>query len=165
VTTEEQLVRDRPVARLHVIALRASPFILWLLSLYLILVGTLGGKPEAESITMMVLGAVIAVTGAVITRAESLKFGKEGRRGNHDVIAGAGSRTLRFDDLYRPTARASPGREFTNRRGGGGFCGRSGLDSSPHDRGRPPDTYEDEHQADGPLSVFAWRHDNRAGAH
>ncbi len=78
VTTERQLVRDRPVARLHVIALRAGPFILWLLSLYLILVGTLGGKPETESITMTVVGAVIAVTGAAITRAESLKVGKEG---------------------------------------------------------------------------------------
>lgn len=65
------------VHRAHLWAVRAAPFFLALLGVWLVGVGTLGSRSEAQSIAAVVLGVVVAVAAATVTRADELKVSRD----------------------------------------------------------------------------------------
>jgi hypothetical protein len=69
---------ERPLHHMHLIALRLAPFVLWAAGIFFLLVGSFWGRTDAQSITMLVLGAGAFGAGAMVTRAEELKLSKEG---------------------------------------------------------------------------------------
>jgi hypothetical protein len=52
--------------------------VLWLIAFYLVGIGTLGGKPTTEAVSSQILGVVLALAGAVLTRAEQLGRKQDG---------------------------------------------------------------------------------------
>lgn len=62
----------------HLYALRAGPFLVALIGIVLVGLGAFLDKPEAVSITMLVLGAAMVVTGGVLPRVNTLKLGTAG---------------------------------------------------------------------------------------
>lgn len=76
-----------PLHIAHRIALRAAPYVLWTLALYLLVIGTLVADPGADAISTQVLGAVLAVAGAVVTRAKQLDVQKDGVKAEMTSIA------------------------------------------------------------------------------
>lgn len=69
---------ERTLHRIHLIAVRLAPFMLWAVSIYLILVGTVMARTDAVSISWVVVGVVACGAGAMVSRAEEIKLGKEG---------------------------------------------------------------------------------------
>jgi hypothetical protein len=67
---------ERKLHRAHPFGLRGGPFFLAAIGVYLVLIGTLAGKPEAEAIATTPLGVVACVTAGVVTRAGSLQVDK-----------------------------------------------------------------------------------------
>jgi hypothetical protein len=51
--------------------------VLWLIALYLVAIGTLGGKPTTEAVTSQILGVVLAIAGALLTGADQLNASEE----------------------------------------------------------------------------------------
>jgi len=62
----------------HLWALRGGPFLVAFVGVVLVGLGGCLDKPEAVSITMLVLGAATVVTGGVLPRVKTMKLGTAG---------------------------------------------------------------------------------------
>ena len=72
----------------HLIALRAGPFFLGVLGLGLLITAVFATKSDALSITMLILGGVLSIAAATVTRANELKMTKDGIEAKLSSIAG-----------------------------------------------------------------------------
>lgn len=76
------------VHQAHLIALRAGPFFLGVLGLGLLITAVFATKSDAVSITMLILGGILSVAAATVTRADELIMTKGGIKAKMSPIAG-----------------------------------------------------------------------------